>query len=461
MDINLSKNKTEMDVLDPNVRNTNFDEVSLGYKLDEAINEASRCLNCKTKPCVKGCPVGIDIPKFISYVKDGNIDEAYKVIRENSCLSSICGRVCPQENQCEKECVRGKNGDPVGIGRLERFVADNSKNEEIQIKASKLSSVAIIGSGPAGLSCASSLRSMGYNVTIYEALHEAGGVLVYGIPEFRLPKAIVKDEINKLINQGVKIEKNVVIGKTITIDELFNDLHYDAIFISSGAGLPKFMNIPGENLKGVFSANEILTRVNLMKSYLNTSMTPIWKSSNAIVVGGGNVAMDACRCLKRLGTKNVYIVYRRSMDELPARHEEVMHAIEEGIIFKVLTNPYEIIGDENGNVTQVKCVKMELGEKDSSGRRSTKVKAGSEFVMDADCVVMALGTSPNPIIKNSTKNLKTSSWGGIIVDDKSMTSIDGVFAGGDAVTGSATVIQAMGAGKKAAFAIDEYLNKQR
>lgn len=457
---NMSLEKNIMPSLEATVRNKCFDEVALGYSLDDALSEADRCLNCKAKPCVNGCPVGVDIPGFISKIKEQDFDEAYRIITESNSLPAVCGRVCPQETQCEGNCVRGKKGEPVGIGRLERFVADYHLQKESDVVSDIVPNgykVAVIGSGPAGLSCAGNLARKGYDVTIYEALHTPGGVLVYGIPEFRLPKRIVKEEINALIKLGVKIETNIVIGKTISIDELLDEFKYDALFIGSGAGLPKFMGIPGENLKGVFSANEILTRVNLMKAYLESSHTPVKESKNVVVVGGGNVAMDAARCAKRLGAENVYIVYRRSMEELPARKEEVHHAMEEGIIFKLLTNPVELIGDETGTVCKIKCVEMELGEPDSSGRRRPVVKENSEFVMDSDCVIMALGTSPNPLIKTTTKGLETEKWGGIITNEEGLTSREGVYAGGDAVTGAATVILAMGAGKKAANAIDKYL----
>ena len=463
MATNLSLKKNPMPSLDPNVRNKIFDEVALGYDENTAIDEAKRCLNCKNKPCVNGCPVGIDIPSFINKVSEGKFIDAYEIIYKSSSLPAVCGRVCPQENQCEGKCVRGIKGEPVGIGRLERFVADyynnhnpNHEKKNILVKPNG-HKVAIIGSGPAGLTCAGKLALDGYDVTIFEALHMAGGVLVYGIPEFRLPKSIVQKEIESLQELGVKIETNMVIGKVLSIDELMEDFGFEAIFIGSGAGLPKFMGIPGENLKGVFSANEVLTRVNLMKAYLDDADTPIKESKNVVVVGGGNVAMDAARCAKRLGAENVYIVYRRSLDELPARKEEVEHAMEEGIIFKLLSNPIELIGDESQTVSKVKCVEMELGELDSSGRRRPVVKENSEFLIDADCVIMALGTSPNPLIKSTTKGLETERWGGIITDENGQTSRPGIFAGGDAVTGAATVILAMGAGKKAAEAIDRYI----
>ena len=463
MAYNSSLNKNHMPSLDADVRNKCFEEVALGYSKETAIDEANRCLNCKNKPCVSGCPVGIDIPAFISKIKEDDFEEAYQIINKSSALPAVCGRVCSQEVQCESKCVRGIKGDPVGIGRLERFVADTHflRNDiEIEKPQSNGHKVAVIGSGPAGLTCASELARKGYDVTIYEALHTAGGVLVYGIPEFRLPKSIVQREINTLISLGVKIETNMVIGKVISVDELIEDFGFEAVFIGSGAGLPKFMNIPGENLKGVFSANEILTRVNLMKAYLSDSTTPVKDSKDVIVVGGGNVAMDAARCAKRLGADNVYIVYRRGLEELPARKEEIEHAMEEGIIFKVLTNPVELIGDDTGTVKEVKCVEMELGEPDASGRRRPVVKEGSEFIMKSDCVIMALGTSPNPLIKSTTKGLDTEKWGGIITNELGKTSREGIYAGGDAVTGAATVILAMGAGKTAAKAIDEYIKSK-
>ena len=451
--------KNEMPTLSPDIRNKNFEEVALGYTLQQALDEASRCLNCKTKPCVNGCPVSINIPKFIDYIKQSKFKEAYSVICESSSLSAVCGRVCPQENQCEKHCVRGIKGESVAIGRLERFVSDNfSFDPDVKIVRNNIK-VAIVGSGPSGLACAGELAYKGYDVTIFEALHVAGGVLVYGIPEFRLPKNILKKEIEKLEKLGVTIQTNVVIGKTLTFEDL-KEQGYKAIFIGSGAGLPKFMDIPGTNLKGVYSANEYLTRINLMKAYKENSDTPIYKAKNVAVVGGGNVAMDAARCAKRLGADKVYIVYRRSMDELPARKEEVEHAIEEGIEFKLLCNPVEIISDQNKFVEAIKCIKMELGEPDSSGRRRPVEVENSEFLINVESVIMALGTSPNPIIKTFSPELETQKWGGIIVDEETCkTSIEGVYAGGDVVTGSATVILAMGAGKKAAKAIDEYLNK--
>ena len=459
---NMSLKKNEMPVQDPMVRNGNFLEVALGYTEEQAVNEAERCLNCKNKPCVGGCPVAIDIPAFIMKIKERDFEGAYQIISQSSALPAVCGRVCPQETQCESKCVRGIKGEPVAIGRLERFVADwhNAHATEKPVKPeSNGHKCAIIGAGPSGLTCAGDLARMGYEVTIFEALHLAGGVLVYGIPEFRLPKKIVQREIENLQAMGVKVETNVVVGRTIEIDELF-EMGYESIFIGSGAGLPNFMNIPGENLKGVYSANEFLTRVNLMKAYLPGSDTPIKDSKNVAIVGGGNVAMDAARSAKRLGAENVYIVYRRGMEELPARKEEVEHAEEEGIIFKTLTNPVEILGDEHKMVTGMKCVEMELGEPDASGRRRPMVKPNSEFVLDVDCVIMSIGTSPNPLIRNTTKGLETNKWGCFIADENGLTSREGVYAGGDAVTGAATVILAMGAGKTAAKAMDEYIRNK-
>lgn len=457
---NMSLKKNEMPSQAPDVRNKNFKEVTLGYTREQAIDEANRCLNCKNKPCVGGCPVAIDIPSFIAKIKEEDFEGAYQIISKSSSLPAVCGRVCPQETQCESKCVRGIKGEPVAIGRLERFVADyhmQNCKEVPKVPEQNGHKVAIIGAGPSGLTCAGDLARLGYDVTVYEALHLAGGVLVYGIPEFRLPKTIVQKEIENLEAMGVKIKTNMVIGKTISIDELF-DYGYEAMFIGSGAGLPRFMGIPGENLKGVYSANEFLTRVNLMKAYKKGSDTPIHNAKNVAVVGGGNVAMDAARCAKRLGAENVYIVYRRSMNELPARHEEVEHAEEEGIIFKTLNNPVEILGDEHKFVNGVKCIEMELGEPDESGRCRPIEKPGSEFVLDVDCVVMAIGTSPNPLIRNTTKGLETNKRGCFVVDEKTgKTSREGVYAGGDAVTGAATVILAMGAGKDAAKSIDEYI----
>lgn len=460
---NMSLKKNEMPVQDPQIRNHNFKEVALGYSEEQAIDEANRCLNCKNRPCVSKCPVAIDIPEFITKVREGEFEAAYQIINRNSSLPAVCGRVCPQETQCESKCVRGVKGEPVGIGRLERFVAD-WHNEHITEKATAPKSnghkVAIVGAGPSGLTCAGDLAKMGYQVTVFEALHLAGGVLVYGIPEFRLPKAIVQKEVDTLKELGVVINTNMVIGRTITIDELFED-GFEAIFVGSGAGLPRFMNIPGENLKGVYSANEFLTRTNLMKAYRENSDTPIINAKKVAVVGGGNVAMDAARCAKRLGAEEVYIVYRRSEEEMPARLEEVEHAKEEGIQFYVLTNPTEILGNEQHFVTGMTCVQMELGEPDASGRRRPIVKEHSEFTIDVDCVVMSIGTSPNPLIRNTTPGLNTQKWGGLIVEEETgLTSREGVYAGGDAVTGAATVILAMGAGKTAAKAIDEYIQSK-
>ena len=445
---------------DPNVRNKNFLEVAMGYTEEMAMEEASRCLNCKNKPCVSGCPVNVRIPEFVAKVAEGKFEEAYEIITSTNSLPAISGRVCPQENQCEGKCVRGIKGESVSIGRLERFCADYHMKHS-DAKAVKPQSngkkVAVVGAGPSGLTCAGDLAKKGYEVTVFEAFHTAGGVLVYGIPEFRLPKSIVQHEIDGLKAIGVDIETNMIIGKTVTIDELFES-GYEAVFIGSGAGLPRFMNIPGENYKGVYSANEFLTRVNLMKAYKPDSDTPVKENKRVAVVGGGNVAMDAARCAKRLGAEEVYIVYRRGEAELPARAEEIEHAKEEGIIFKTLTNPTEILGDENGFVSGIKCVSMELGEPDESGRRRPVVKEGSEHTVDVDCVIMSIGTSPNPLIRNTTEGLETNKHGCIVTKDESgLTSREGVYAGGDAVTGAATVILAMGAGKSAAQAIDEYL----
>ena len=469
---NMSLKKNPMPTQEPEVRNKNFNEVALGYTEEQAIDEAKRCLNCKNRPCVGGCPVKIYIPDFIAKVAEGKFEEAYEIISKSSSLPAVCGRVCPQETQCEGKCVRGIKGEPVGIGRLERFVADYHNahgTETVEKPQSNGHKVAVIGSGPSGLTCAGDLAKKGYEVTVFEALHLAGGVLVYGIPEFRLPKAIVQKEIDGLKALGVSIETNMVIGKTVSIDELIEEYGFEAVFIGSGAGLPKFMNIPGENLKGVYSANEFLTRINLMKAYRDGSDTPIQHAKKVAVVGGGNVAMDAARCAKRLGAE-VYIVYRRGMEELPARHEEVEHAMEEGIIFKTLNNPVAIHGYENpddrrdpknGTVSGMTCIEMELGEPDASGRRRPVEKPGSEFTLDVDCVIMALGTSPNPLIKSTTEGLDTQKWGGIIADEETgLTSRTGIYAGGDAVTGAATVILAMGAGKNAAAAIDEYLQNK-
>ena len=459
---NMSLVKNSMPVQPADVRNKNFSEVALGYTAEQAIDEAKRCLNCKNKPCVNGCPVKIRIPDFIKEVAEGNFDKAYEIISEDSNLPAVCGRVCPQESQCESKCIRGIKGEPVAIGRLERFVADyhNQKAETVKTEVkSNGHKVAVIGSGPSGLSCAGTLANMGYEVTIFEALHIAGGVLVYGIPEFRLPKAIVNREIENLKALGVKIETNIVIGKTITIEELKQEFGFEAIFIGSGAGLPRFMNIPGESFNGVLSANEFLTRMNLMKAYKEESDTPIKKATKTVVVGGGNVAMDAARCAKRLGSE-VTIVYRRTEAELPARKEEVEHAMEEGIIFKFLTNPVEIISNDNSNVTGIVCEQMELGEPDESGRRKPVAIKDSNFEIEADAVIMALGPTPNPLIKNTTDGLDTKKWGEIIADEDGKTTLEGVYAGGDAVTGAATVILAMGAGKTSAMAIDKYLKEK-
>ena len=461
---NMSLQKNAMPSQDPNVRNKNFLEVALGYTKEIALEEAQRCLNCKNMPCVKGCPVSIEIPHFISKIKEEDFEGAYQVISKSSSLPAVCGRVCPQESQCESKCVRGIKGDPVGIGRLERFVADwhNANATEAPVRPEPNGhKVAVIGAGPAGLTCAGDLAKKGYAVTIYEALHLAGGVLVYGIPEFRLPKSIVQKEVDSLKALGVDVECNSVIGKVLTIDELMDDMGYEAVFIGSGAGLPRFMGIPGEALNGVYSANEFLTRVNLMKAYKEGSDTPIKKNRQVAVVGGGNVAMDAARSALRLGAEKVYIVYRRGMEELPARKEEVEHAEEEGIIFKTLCNPVEVLGDEKGFVKGIKCVEMELGEPDASGRRRPIEKPDSEFVLDIDCMIMSIGTSPNPLIKSTTKGLDTNKHGCIVADETTgQTSRPGVFAGGDAVTGAATVILAMGAGKNAAKAIDEYIQNK-
>lgn len=460
----MSLKKNEMPTQAPEVRRRNFEEVALGYTDELAFDEAQRCLGCKTHPCTNGCPVNIDIPGFIDKIKENDIEGAYKIISASSSLPAVCGRVCPQESQCEKYCVRAKKGDAVGIGRLERYVADkHNENTQTtaQIPEKNGHKVAVIGSGPAGLACAGDLCRLGYDVTIFEALHTAGGVLVYGIPEFRLPKDIVKKEIDALSDMGAKIERNTIIGKTTSIDSLMNDHGYEAVFIGSGAGLPRFMGIPGENAKGVYSANEFLTRINLMKAYREDSKTPVRRGKKVAVVGGGNVAMDAARSALRLGADEVYIVYRRSLEELPARHEEVEHAMEEGIIFKVLHNPTEILKGDDGYVCGMKVTEMELGEPDESGRRSPIVKENSEFVIECDTVIMAIGTSPNPLIKDTTAGLDTKKWGGIVADDETgMTSREGVFAGGDAVTGAATVILAMGAGKKAAAAIDKYIKEK-
>lgn len=460
---NMDPKKCPMPVQDPDVRNKNFSEVALGYTYDMAVGEAKRCLHCKNKPCQSGCPVGIDIPAFIAKVAEEDMEGAYEILAASSALPAVCGRVCPQETQCEGKCVRGIKGEPVGIGRLERFVADwhrEHTKEAVKKPAPNGHKVAVIGSGPSGLTAAGDLAKKGYAVTIYEALHTPGGVLVYGIPEFRLPKDIVRQEIDGLRELGVDIETNVVIGRTLTVDDLF-DMGFEAIFIGSGAGLPRFMGIPGESLNGVYSANEFLTRINLMKAYKENAKTPVQHAKNVAIVGGGNVAMDAARCAKRLGAENVYIVYRRGMDELPARKEEVEHAEEEGIIFKTLSNPIEVLGDENGRVKGMVCQEMELGEPDASGRRRPVPKEGCTFTLDVDCVVMSIGTSPNPLIRSTTPGLDTDKHGCIITNgDDGLTTRTAVYAGGDAVTGAATVILAMGAGKHAAKAIDEYIQNK-
>lgn len=460
---NLSLNKNPMPTQAPDVRNKNFSEVALGYSQEVAVIEAQRCLQCKIPLCVHGCPVQIDIPSFISEIAKGDFDKAYDVISQSSSLPAVCGRVCPQETQCESRCIRGVKGEAVAIGRLERFVADYHNSKEL-VKVNKPESnghkVAVIGSGPAGLTCAGDLAKKGYEVTVFEALHLAGGVLVYGIPEFRLPKDIVQKEVDTLKSLGVKIQTNTIVGRTFSIDELMDEMGFEAVFIGSGAGLPKFMRIPGENLNGVCSANEFLTRINLMKAYENNSTTPIYRGQNVAVVGGGNVAMDAARCAKRLGAENVYIVYRRSEEELPARKEEIEHAKEEGIEFKLLNNPVEILPGEDGNVKVMCLVRMELGQPDQSGRRAPVEIPNSRYVMDVDQVIISIGTSPNPLIKSTTEGLETHRWGGIVADEKGQTSREGVFAGGDAVTGAATVILAMGAGKTSAAAIDEYIQNK-
>lgn len=461
---NMSPKKNPMPTQDPQVRNKNFDEVALGYTQEQAIDEANRCLNCKNMPCVKGCPVQINIPGFIAKIKENDMEGAYQVLSMQTSLPAVCGRVCPQETQCESKCVRGIKTEPVGIGRLERYVADyhNAHCDQKPVPAEPNGHrVAVIGAGPAGLTCAGDLAKRGYEVTVFEALHVAGGVLVYGIPEFRLPKSIVAKEIENLKALGVKVLTNMVIGKVLSIDELFED-GFEAVFIGTGAGLPRFMNIPGENYNGVYSANEFLTRTNLMKAYdKEHSDTPIQNAKKVAVVGGGNVAMDAARCAKRLGAEEVYIVYRRSEEEMPARKEEVEHAKEEGIIFKTLNNPVEILGDDNDFVNGMKCIEMELGTPDESGRRRPVPKEGSEYILDVDCVIMSIGTSPNPLIRSTTKGLQTNSHGCILTQDETgLTSREGVYAGGDAVTGAATVILAMGAGKNAAQAIDAYLQNK-
>lgn len=461
---NMSPLKTPMPEQDPKVRARNFKEVTLGYTAEMAMEEAKRCLQCKHRPCVGGCPVGVHIPDFIAFVAEGKFEEAYNEITKTNSLPAVCGRVCPQENQCEKYCVRGIKGEPVGIGRLERFVADYAIEKGIKHApptAKNGIKVAVVGAGPAGLTCAGDLAKLGYDVTIFEALHLAGGVLSYGIPEFRLPKELVRTEIESVKNLGVKIETNVIAGRSATLDDLMED-GFKAIFVGSGAGLPSFMGIPGENLNGVYSANEFLTRINLMKAYqFPSNDTPVKIGKNVAVIGGGNVAMDAARCAMRLGAEHVYIVYRRSEEEMPARNEEIHHAKEEGIEFLLLNNPTKIIGDEQGNVTGMECVKMELGEPDASGRRRPVEMKGSEFVLDVQTVIVAIGQSPNPLIRLTTPGLETQKWGGIITDDNGATSRDFIYAGGDAVTGAATVILAMGAGKTAAEAIHKKLSEQK
>ena len=475
-DFNMQPKKHPMPVQEPSERNKNFKEVALGYDAQTAIDEAKRCLNCKNKPCVSGCPVGIDIPRFIAFTAAGDFESAYETISQSSSLPAVCGRVCPQETQCEGKCTRGiKAGcEAVGIGYLERFVADyhnarKNKNEDGALFSGgeNKKKVAVIGSGPAGLTCAGELAKAGYSVTVFEALHVAGGVLVYGIPEFRLPKSIVRGEVENLLAMGVKIETDMVIGKVISLEELKEEYGFDAVFIGSGAGLPRFMGIGGEELVGVYSANEFLTRVNLMKAAEEGAKTPVQRAKKVVVVGGGNVAMDAARCAKRLGAE-VHIVYRRGEAELPARREEIAHAKEEGIVFDLLTNPVRILSTpqtdrkaaDYGRVRAIECVRMQLGEPDSSGRRSPVPVEGSEFTIEADCVIMALGTSPNPLLKNTAAGLETLKRGEIAVDENGKTSIEGVYCGGDAATGAATVIKAMGAGKKAAHAIDEYLKNK-
>ena len=459
---NMSLVKNPMPEQEPLVRNKNFEEVALGYTAETAMDEAKRCLNCKKPKCREGCPVNVRIPEFIAKVAEGEFDEAYKIITSTNALPAVCGRVCPQENQCEGKCVRGVKGESVGIGRLERFVADrHAAHADPDAKVEKPESnghkVAVVGSGPAGLTCAGDLARMGYDVTVYELFHKAGGVLVYGIPEFRLPKAIVAREVAGLEALGVKVVTNAVIGRAISVDELLTDEGYEAVFLGSGAGLPRFLGIPGESLLGVYSANEYLTRINLMKAYRDDYDTPIKHHKRVAVVGAGNVAMDAARCAKRMGAEKVYIVYRRGMEEVPARKEEVHHAMEEEVEFKLLTNPVKVIGDENGYVTGIECISMELGEPDERGRRRPIPVEGSNFVLEVDAMIDALGTSPNPLLRMTTEGLEADKHGCLIADEKGKTTREGVFAGGDAVTGAATVILAMGAGKTAAAAIDEYI----
>ena len=462
---NMSMTKNPIPEQEPLVRNKNFDEVALGYTEEIAIDEAKRCLNCRQHPCVSGCPVNVRIPEFIAKVAEGEFEEAYKIITSTNSLPAVCGRVCPQEHQCEGKCVRGIKGESVGIGRLERFVADwhaahADPNAKVEKPVSNGHRVAVVGSGPAGLTCAGDLARMGYEVTVYELFHKAGGVLVYGIPEFRLPKAIVAREVAALEEMGVKIVTDAVIGRAISIDELLTEEGFEAVFLGSGAGLPRFLGIPGENLLGVYSANEFLTRLNLMKAYREDYDTPIKHHKCVAVVGAGNVAMDAARCAKRLGAEHVYVVYRRGMEEVPARKEEVHHAQEEEVEFKLLTNPVRVIGDEKGYVTGIECIKMELGEPDEKGRRRPMPVEGSNFVLEVDAMIDALGTSPNPLLRMTTPGLEADKHGCLIADEKGKTTHEGVFAGGDAVTGAATVILAMGAGKTAATAIDEYIKNK-
>ena len=460
---NMAPNKVAMPEQNPQVRNRNFEEVTLGYTPEMAVEEAKRCLGCKNKPCVEGCPVNVHIPEFIDKIANGDFAGAYKEIALTNALPAVCGRVCPQETQCEGKCVRGIKHEPVAIGRLERFAADwylQNGDNTVEKPVSNGHKVAIVGAGPAGLTCAGDLAKMGYEVTVYEAFHLPGGVLVYGIPEFRLPKAIVATEVGKLEQMGVQIKTNMVIGKIDSVDELFEQ-GFEAVFIGSGAGLPSFMGIEGEGLLGVYSANEYLTRINLMKAYQKGFDTPIGRSRSVAVVGGGNVAMDAARCAKRMGAENVYIVYRRSMQELPARAEEVHHAQEEGIIFKLLNNPVKIVGDEKGRVIGMECVEMELGEPDASGRRRPVIKENSNFMLEVDTVIMSIGTSPNPLIRSTTKGLEANKWGCLVAKENGETTKEGVYAGGDAVTGAATVILAMGAGKTSAEAIDEYIRTKQ